>query len=62
MLAPEIWMGCSSRMAQVSRVEHLLMERATLLGKDENSIIESQLPGREARMAVGSEGRPGFAG
>lgn len=55
-------MGCSSRMAQVSRVEHLLMERATLLGKDENSIIESQLPGREARMAVGSEGRPGFAG
>lgn len=55
-------MGCSSRMAQVSRVEHLLMERATLLGKDENSIIESQLPGREARMAVSSEGRPGFAG
>lgn len=55
-------MGCSSRMAQVSRVEHLLMKRATLLGKDENSIIESQLPGREARMAVSSEGRPGFAG
>lgn len=54
-------MGCSSRMAQVSRVEHLLMERATLLGKDENSTVESQLPGREARMAVSSEGRPGFA-